>query len=459
MYCDFYGLKEMPFRITPNLDLFYAGCNRGGILDALLYAIASGEGIIKVVGEVGSGKTMLCRMVESRLPPNIESIYLNNPSLSKEEILYAIAGDLKIDLSGQRPTGLTRILQAHLIQKYAQGRQVVVFIDEAQAMPLETLEEIRLLTNLETGTHKLLQIVLFGQPELDEHLGLPQIRQLRERITHNFTLPPFSREDIRDYLMFRLRAVGYRGPDIFDPRAINLIARASKGLVRRVNILADKALLAAFAGNSYGVKVAHAQAAVRDSGFGPAPARPARWALPAAVLGASLAGAGAGWFASRLADGPPPQPAQPAAVAAPAARARPAPPPAEAAAQPPAASETPPPSLLQQRLAATRQWLRHENEGNYTIQIRLLPGEEPGAGREIGRLAGELGSPEQIFVFPTRVSGEKSVGITFGNFATEAAAKEALSHLPPPLRENQPWLRTIRSIRAELREKQIEIDG
>ncbi len=267
MYHDFFGLDDSPFKITPNLNLFYAGGQRGAVLDALLYAVSSGEGIIKVIGEVGTGKTMLCRMLEEHLPKNVETIYLANPSIPKEEILYAIADELGLDLHNLRSTQLLRALQEYLIEKYSLGNYVVLFIDEAQAMPVGTFEEIRLLSNLETGDRKLLQMVLFGQPELDDHLKNPKIRQLRERITHSFYLSPFDGNQIQEYLSFRLRAVGYRGPDLFSSQTVRLIARASKGLVRRVNIMADKALLAAFADNTHDIKPAHIQAAIRDSGF------------------------------------------------------------------------------------------------------------------------------------------------------------------------------------------------
>jgi MSHA biogenesis protein MshM len=269
MYHDFFGLDDSPFKITPNLNLFYAGGQRGAVLDALLYAVSSGEGIIKVVGEVGTGKTMLCRMLEEHLPDNVETIYLANPSIPQDEILYAIADELGLDLHNLRSTQMLRTLQQYLIEKYSLGKYVVLFIDEAQAMPVGTFEEIRLLSNLETGDRKLLQMVLFGQPELDDHLKSPKIRQLRERITHSFYLSPFDGKQIQEYLSFRLRAVGYRGPDLFSPRTVRLIARASKGLVRRVNIMADKSLLAAFAENTHDIKPAHIKAAIRDSGLHP----------------------------------------------------------------------------------------------------------------------------------------------------------------------------------------------
>src|SRR5215831_19961653 len=145
MYLEHFGLKEAPFRITPHTDFFFKGANRGATLEALLYAIAQDEGIIKVSGEVGSGKTMLCRVLMERLPKNVETIFLANPSLSRDEILLAIADELNFDLGELRATRLLRALQDRLIQLFAQGRRVVLLIDEAHAMPKQTLEEIRLL--------------------------------------------------------------------------------------------------------------------------------------------------------------------------------------------------------------------------------------------------------------------------------------------------------------------------
>lgn len=269
MYYPHFGLKEPPFKITPNTDFFFSGGNRGAVLDALVYAITNGEGIIKVVGEVGSGKTMLCRMLQTILPAHIESIYLANPSMAPEDVLHAIAFELQLKL----PKNADRLkvmqqLQMYLLERHAQGHQVVIFVEEAQGMPLATLEEIRLLSNLETKQDKLLQIVLFGQPELDVNLNETHIRQLRERITHSFQLGPLHTKDIGDYLIFRLRAAGYHGPHLFTEAAIKHLSKAAQGLVRRVNILADKALLAAFAENLYQVTPKHVKAAIKDSEFG-----------------------------------------------------------------------------------------------------------------------------------------------------------------------------------------------
>lgn len=313
MYLNYFGLSEPPFRITPHTDFFFAGANRGATLDALLYAITHDEGIVKVTGEVGSGKTMLCRVLMERLPKNVETIYLANPSLSREEILYSIADELKLALNAERATRLIRELQDKLIERYAAGKRVVVLIDEAHAMPKETLEEIRLLSNLESGRHKLLQIVLFGQPELDSHLDTSDMRQLKERITHSFRLEPMVTDDIRSYIDFRMRAAGYKGPDVFSKSAIRLISSSSKGLTRRINILADKSLLAAFANNSHAVGAREARAAIRDSDFFKAQnSWSKQWVGIAGVAAGLLAGV---WIASSLQLGspieissPPPKP-------------------------------------------------------------------------------------------------------------------------------------------------------
>ena len=290
MYHEFYGLKQAPFKITPDTRLFFSGGSRGEILEALVYAISSGEGIVKVVGEVGSGKTMLCRMLEVRLPDQVEIVYLPNPSLTPEDILHNIALEMgvKVDPAANRIHVMQDLHQC-LLERHADNRRVVVFVEEAQAMPLETLEEIRLLSNLETQQDKLLQIVLFGQPELDRNLNERSIRQLRERITHSFSLPPLTADDIRHYVRFRLNAVGYRGPDMFEQSAYKAIAGASRGLTRRVNILADKSLLAAFAENTHKVSRRHALKAIGDSEMRSDRSGLARRALPLAAAVAGVA--------------------------------------------------------------------------------------------------------------------------------------------------------------------------
>ncbi len=300
MYYEHFGLSEAPFKITPNTDFFFGGGNRGPILEALIYAITQGEGIVKVSGEVGSGKTMLCSMLQSRLPAHVETVYLANPSVSPEEILHAIAFELQLGVDRNTSRlAVMHAIQDHLLKRHAEGRRVVLFIEESQGMPLVTLEEIRLLSNLETKSDKLLQIVLFGQPELDENLRQPQIRQLKERITHSFRLEPLTVPEIREYLMFRMRAAGYRGPDLFSDAVVREIARISAGLTRRINLITDKALLAAFSENTHSIRQKHIDAAVRDSEFAQQPRMPGarpRWLHGALLIALGMA-AGAALYA------------------------------------------------------------------------------------------------------------------------------------------------------------------
>lgn len=274
MYLNFFGLNKDPFRITPDPEFFFSGGNRGAVLEALCYAVAKGEGIVKVVGEVGSGKTMLCRMLERELPGNCEIIYLANPRLNADEVLFAIAHELQLNLpSGASKLEALAALQKYLLEKHANNRRVVMFIEEAQGMHIDSLEEVRMLSNLETTQEKLLQIVLFGQPEFDQKLSLHEIRQLKERITYSFNLAPLNRVEIRDYLYTRLTASGYRGNELFAKRAIALLSKHSEGLLRRINVLADKALLAAFSQGAHKVDRKHVKMAIADSDFARPPMR------------------------------------------------------------------------------------------------------------------------------------------------------------------------------------------
>ena len=268
MYEDYFGLERPPFKITPDTSLFYEGGKRGDILAALVYAIHRGEGIIKVVGEVGSGKTMLCRMLQLKLPDTVEIVYIANPSVSPEDILFVIAHELALSVTkGDSKHEVMHLLQDYLLQRHMENKQVVLFIEEAQGMPLDTLEEIRLLSNLETDQNKLLQIVLFGQPELDHNLAQQSIRQLRERITHSFDLEPLTQDEIHNYLNFRMREVGYTGPELINNTVAKKVEQHSNGLLRRINIIADKILLSAFAEGTHNLSAKHVTAAVNDSTF------------------------------------------------------------------------------------------------------------------------------------------------------------------------------------------------
>lgn len=445
MYLEHFGLHESPFRITPHTDFFFDGANRGPILQALLYAVLQDEGIVKVSGEVGSGKTMLCRMLMERLPATVETVYIANPTLSRDEILFALADELRISLATERVGALMKALQEYLIERHGAGRQVVVLVDEAHAMPAESLEQIRLLSNLETRRHKLLQLVLFGQPELDEMLRRPELRPLKDRITHNFRLAPLVRSDVEAYLQFRMRAAGYRGPNVFGPAAVRLIAQASGGLTRRVNILADKCLLATFAANTHLVTAEHARAAIRDADFEGRGGLP-RWLWPAMAAGV-LAAALVGWPLLRV-MAPEPAPAAPtatAAVALPSALPEAAP----AAITPVRAAVPAAPAgfgpLAQERIALGRQWLAAAPDEHWFIQLGSAGQEQAAALEDYFRRALTLVDPALLRAYAP--GGASQVGIVYGSYASAAEAQAALRTLPPAVQGKDAYARQVRVLK------------
>ena len=464
LYLEHFGLAEPPFRITPHTDFFFDGADRGATLEALIYAILHDEGIVKLSGEVGSGKTMLCRVLMERLPQHVETIYLATPSLARDEILHAIADDLELRLTNERITVALRELQEHLIRLYGAGRRVVVLIDEAHVMPEETLEQVRLLSNLESNRHKLMQLVLFGQPELDATLAKPSLRQLRDRITHAFRMRPLSAPEVAKYVSFRMRAAGYRGPDVFAPGALARVARASGGLTRRINILADKSLLAAFTQDVHAVTERHVRAAIADSEF----ARLRRPWRPAVYAGAALAagvliGAAVHWaFFSRAIKLEAPAAQIPAIPPAQAARV-----PTAAAIEPEPPPQPPPPQLLRQdqvqrlsgyspggqrllteRIAATQELLERVRDEQFAIELFITDNTDPARVERFLVRARELVPLGELFVIPVARGGQYRLRVIFGEFPSRAAAIEAGKRLPP--RYQQAFRASPRSF-AELR--------
>jgi MSHA biogenesis protein MshM len=452
MYLEHFGMREAPFRITPHTEFFFAGANRGATLEALIYAITHDEGIVKVSGEVGSGKTMLCRMLLEKLPAQVETVYLANPSLSRDEIFFAIAEELHAPLPEGRSHLLLRTLQERLLEIYAAGRQVVVLIDEAHAMPAETLEEIRLLSNLESNRHKLLQIVLFGQPELDERLSDMSMRQLKERITHNFSLEPLRRDDIAGYLMFRIRAAGYRGPDLFTPSAIQLISQSSEGLTRRINILADKSLLSAFSEGTHQIDGKQVKAAIRDAQFKPmrdGQAKPWTWIGMATGIAAIAAAAfllGTHHASSEAAATTAITASPPAAVTnTPAASEPVAPPAAE-----PAATLTADPTVprsLNERLAAGDAWLKKTPDAHYFIQLLNADASRQSEVESFVGSNAKLLDPQQLRVYRSNLSGRDKLGVIYGDYPSREAANAALAQLPEAIRANRPYVRAVSKLR------------
>lgn len=266
MYLDYFKFKEVPFGLTPNTEFFCQLKGYSEALNVLLYSLRSGEGFTKVVGEVGTGKTLLCRKLLDDYSNEFVTAYIPNPDLNPIELRRALARELTIDpVYLQDQHELITHIYDRLLELHNQGRRVVLLIDEAQALPFESLEALRLLTNLETEKEKLLQVVLFGQPELDYVLNQPEFRQLKQRISFSYYLPTLSREDLDTYLLHRLNAAGCSISDVFSKRAKNLLHRASKGIPRVVNILCHKALLAAYGEGKSNVTHKIMRRAVRDT--------------------------------------------------------------------------------------------------------------------------------------------------------------------------------------------------
>ncbi len=437
MYLEFFGLKAAPFRITPDTDFWFPGAQRGEILDALVYALSHGEGLIKVVGEVGSGKTMLLRMLLNRLPETVDSVYLANPTLSPDEMLAALFTDLGVNpgpaVSRQ---AMLEQLNRLLMDKHREGRRVVVLVEEAQGMALEGLEFLRLLTNLETARDKLLQIVLFGQPELDELLVNPRIRQFKDRITLNLHLDPLPAETVPAYLHTRLAAAGYRGPDLFNAKTIKAITRFSGGLGRRINILADKTLLAAYGDQTHNLSRAHVEAAANDAELTqPNARRKLNWVWVAMGVAAGL---GLMSYLAWLGLGS-------TATLAQAAPRLVSPRPSASVLSAPVPAMVPP----AERLATeTLAWLDKAAPGTLVIQLYAAR-DAVDAFAFVEGLA-TLTIPKPLRVFPAATATGTRWTVVAGKFSQLGLAEAVLANLPQALRATCPYVRSVGKIRRSL---------
>lgn len=287
MYLRHFGLREVPFSLTPDTSFFFACSNYQEGLNTLLVAARNGEGFIKITGEVGNGKTLLCRkflamlnqgkqattligtqdeQAEAKTGLHFVTAYLPNPYLEPRSLLMALADEFRIELddSVDQHHLLKEITRA-LLNFAREGKRVLVCLDEAQAMPLESMEVLRLLTNLETEKRKLLQVVLFGQPELNDHLQHHSVRQLRQRISFQYELKGLRHDELERYLRHRLAVAGYVGDTLFNKHAVAKLHRITGGTPRLINIVAHKALMLAFAEGRQQVTSKHVGLAASDT--------------------------------------------------------------------------------------------------------------------------------------------------------------------------------------------------
>jgi MSHA biogenesis protein MshM len=266
MYKAHFGLHELPFGLTPDTSFFFACATYQAALNTVLIAANNGEGFIKITGEVGTGKTLLCRKLMAALDDRFFTAYIPNPYLEPRTLMLALADELEVacdkDIDQHQ---LLKSINLRLLNLARAGKRVLLCLDEAQALPLESLEALRLLTNLETEKRKLLQIVMFGQPELNQKLKQESIRQLAQRITFDYHLGPLSRIDLAYYLAHRLHVAGYAGGSMFTPYALRWLHKASGGIPRLVNILAHKSLMAAYGEGRQQVSYRQVKVAVRDT--------------------------------------------------------------------------------------------------------------------------------------------------------------------------------------------------
>ena len=295
MYVSHFGLVEAPFALTPDPRYLYMSEPHREALAHLLYGIQAGGGFVQLTGEVGTGKTTICRCLVDQLPPQVDLALILNPRLTDSELLAAICDELRVAYPAR--TGslklLTDALHRHLLEAHARGRRTVVILDEAQDLPVDVLEQVRLLTNLETAREKLLQIILIGQPELARMLARPKLRQLAQRITARYHLEPLSRADTKNYVQHRLQVAG-RDASVFTRPALGSVYRVSRGVPRVINAVCDRALLGAYAAGRARVDARTARRAAREVLGWPAAGRrwaPVAWAsavvLVAAIIGSA----------------------------------------------------------------------------------------------------------------------------------------------------------------------------
>ncbi len=280
MYQRHFGLRELPFSLTPDTSYFFAYQGAQAALNTLLVALRSGEGFVKIVAEVGCGKTLLCRRLLAALAPDCATAYVPNPALDAKAMLLTVCDELAVEVeAGESVHRIARELRSNLLTHAQSGRRVVLIIDEAQCIPDETIEALRLMSNIETEKRKLLQIVLFGQPELDEKLAQPHLRQLLQRITFSDHIEPMRVDEVGAYVSFRLQAAGASDPQLFSDDAIIELSNCSRGIPRLINVMAHKSMMVAFGEGLRSVDRRHVLLAFADTASAQMAALKGSWLL------------------------------------------------------------------------------------------------------------------------------------------------------------------------------------
>ena len=468
LYLAHFGLNKPPFKITPDPDFFFSGGRRGDTLSALLYVARHEEGIITVVAEVGSGKTMLSRLMISRLSNDVSTVYLPNPCFSRDEILSAIARDLGLSNLPLSLEARLSALQQELLRRHALGQRVLLVVDEAHAMPPESLEEIRLLSNLETENYKLVNIMLCGQPELDNLLADPRLRQVRDRVIHRFELQALSADETCAYIDHRVRAAGWKGAALFAPKALAHVVRAAGGRVRRINLLADKALLGAFSKGDIVVQGQHVVDAINELYV--VSSRPGlsksglvwQWAVASVALASAIAvlavwqlepyrhGGGYaranGVNQDKGAVAPAASPAQAQSQKNDEALAVQAQLTAAAvtdvATQPEAGVAD-----IEAYLTRTHLALKPPGLKGYALQLAAIP--PVLSALDYLKLAGRHLDPALVYAQLSTYNGRNFVAVYYGKYDTPDQARTALAALPEVLKTNKPIVRTWAKIKME----------
>lgn len=488
-YLDHFGLREEPFPGTPECSVFFTGARRGEMLDALVHLITHGDGPAWVCGEEGSGKTTLCRMLLERLAGQADSVFIASHSLSPADLQAVLAEEFRVPapVAGDPLPALRK----RLVEIYLSGGQAVLLVDEAQALSAETLAAIGELSDLEIGQQKLLRIVLFSTPALGQRSQQPELRALREGLRHKFELQALDRDDVAAYLMFRLRAAGYRGADLFTPAASQSIAEAAHGSIGKIHVLADRALQASC---DLGVRLVDLRELRQVTGgrisapSGLAVLPPAR-SVPATRVGIGLLAllvggallfhlwSGSGTDAQPLASAP--AAAASAADSSPATGAENADGSARESANadargasastspssPPTdgpASATPPrpqavdgsvakPAAtrvtLEERIAGSEEWIRQLPDSHYFIQlVRTSAGDRATAEAVFADALRKL-DPAQLHAYRSALSGRERIGVIYGDYATAGEARQALADLPPLIWGIRPYVREVRQLR------------